>query len=56
MIRYVAPLALLLILAPAAPVSGQSVAEHPRVREALGLLEAWVSAKRDFGTSSSPSG
>ncbi len=41
-------LALLPALAPGAPASSQSVEEHPRVREALGVLEAWVSAKRDF--------
>lgn len=41
-------LALLLALAPGAPAASQSVEEHPRVREALGVLEAWVSAKRDY--------
>jgi CubicO group peptidase (beta-lactamase class C family) len=41
-------LAPLLALAPGVPASSQSLEEHPRVREALGVLEAWVSAKRDF--------
>lgn len=45
---HVALLALLPALAPSAPASSQSLEEHPRVREALGVLEAWVSAKRDF--------
>jgi CubicO group peptidase (beta-lactamase class C family) len=32
----------------AAPASSQSVAEHPRVAEAIGVLEAWLDAQRAY--------
>jgi len=37
----------LLVLAPI-DAQAQPIGEHPRVAEAIGLLDAWVSAKRDF--------
>lgn len=41
-------LAVLALLVAPLPADSQPVREHPRVAEALGLLQAWVSAKRDY--------
>ena len=52
--RKVSPNVILAVLTtfclvPPAPVGGQAtVAEHPRVQEALRLLEGWMQAQRDY--------
>ncbi|MGH7504957.1 MAG: serine hydrolase domain-containing protein [Longimicrobiales bacterium] len=40
--------AILLTLAATTPLSAQRVAEHPRVRQAVALLETWLDAQRDY--------
>lgn len=37
-----------LVSATPVPAESQTVADHPRVQEALGLLRAWMGAKRDY--------
>jgi CubicO group peptidase (beta-lactamase class C family) len=42
-------LALCLVPLASAPLGAQRVAEHPRVKQAVALLETWLEAQRDFG-------
>ena len=45
--RLLVPLCCLLLASPVTPQNG-SVAEHPRVKEAIHLLETWIEAQRAY--------
>ncbi|MGD8698845.1 MAG: serine hydrolase [Gemmatimonadales bacterium] len=41
-------LALLFVIAAPWPARGQALTDHPRIAEALNLLEIWLEAQRDY--------
>jgi CubicO group peptidase (beta-lactamase class C family) len=46
--RFLLLLSLLLTAALPAPLQAQSVADHPRVREAVSLIQTWLDAQRAY--------